>query len=231
LEVQEPFSSKKVLARRRHKMELLDRIAESLELGEEEEVAELTRQAIEEKVPAHEILNDGLLKGMGVVGKLFKAHEIFLPDVLLAARAMHAGTDLLKPLLIEDGIPSKGKVILGTVEGDLHDIGKNLVAIMLRGAGYEVVDLGADVAPAGFIEAAKTENCQVVGMSALLTTTMPMMKEVTGLLKKENNGVKVIIGGAPVSEEYAEKIGADAYAFDASHAVRQVDKLFASQGE
>lgn len=209
-------------------MDVLEQIAESLEFGEEEDVAKLTRQAIDTGLAASDILNKGLLKGMKVVGERFKVHDMFLPDVLLAAKAMHAGTELLKPLLIEDGIPSKGKVILGTVQGDLHDIGKNLVAIMLKGAGFEVIDLGTDVTAPAFVEAAKKEQCNVIGMSALLTTTMPMMKEVTELVKKDGSGIRVIIGGAPVSQEYAEQIGADAYAFDGSHAVEQVEKLFAN---
>jgi 5-methyltetrahydrofolate--homocysteine methyltransferase len=208
-------------------MELLDRIAEELEFGEDETVAELTRRAIDQDVPAQEILNAGLLKGMDVVGVKFKNHEVFLPDVLLSARAMHAGMDLLKPLLIQEGVPAKGKVILGTVEGDMHDIGKNLVGIMLKGAGYEVVDLGFDVPAEKFVETAKKENCSVIGMSALLTTTMPRMKEVVDLLKEHRllGKIKVIIGGAPVSGAYADEIGAHMYAYDGTNAVKCVDEL------
>jgi len=208
-------------------MEILDRIAEHLEFGEDEETAALTREAINQYVPAADILNKGLLKGMGVVGDQFKKHEIFLPDVLLAARAMHAGMELLKPLLIEAGVPGKGTVILGTVQGDLHDIGKNLVAIMLKGAGFEIVDLGIDVPPARFVDAVKKHKAPVLGMSALLTTTMPIMKEVIKLLKQEklDGAVKVIIGGAPITQKYADEIGAQAYAYDAGNAVEQIHQL------
>jgi 5-methyltetrahydrofolate--homocysteine methyltransferase len=211
-------------------MKILDRIAETLELGEDEEVAELTRQAIDTNLPARQILNDGLLKGMDVVGQHFKNHEIFLPDVLLAAKAMHAGMELLKPLLIKDNIPAKGKVVLGTVQGDLHDIGKNLVAIMLKGAGYEILDLGTDVAPETFITAVKEHKPPVLGMSALLTTTMPMMRTVLELLEQEKlrESIKIIVGGAPLSKNYADRIGADAYAYDGSNAVQQIDRLIAS---
>jgi 5-methyltetrahydrofolate--homocysteine methyltransferase len=158
---------------------------------------------------------------MTVVGDKFKAHEIFLPDVLLAAKAMYAGLDLLKPLLAKSGIPTVGKVVMGTVQGDLHDIGKNLVAIMLKGAGFDVIDLGKDVAPEKFVAAAQEHGAQVIGMSALLTTTMPVMKQVVGLCRERGlyGKVKIIIGGAPLSNEYAKEIGADAYCFDGVNAV------------
>ncbi|MCP5103600.1 MAG: cobalamin-binding protein [bacterium] len=208
-------------------MELLDKIAEELELGEEEEVAKLTQDAIDQDVPVRDILNNGLLKGMDVVGVKFKNHDMFLPEVLLAAKAMHAGMVLLKPLLIEAGVPGRGKVVIGTVEGDLHDIGKNLVGIMLKGAGYEVIDLGYDVAPEKFVEAAKSENSSIIGMSALLTTTMPMMKRVIGILNEQKlqDRIKTVVGGAPVSQAYAEEIGADAYGFDGANAVQRVAEL------
>ncbi len=208
-------------------MSILKRIAEELELGEDEEVAKLTQNALDNGLPAREILDDGLLKGMDVVGVKFKSHDMFLPEVLMAAKAMHAGMELLKPLLGEDGGAGRGKIVLGTVEGDLHDIGKNLVGIMLKGAGYEVIDLGYDVPAEKFVETAKSENSSIIGMSALLTTTMPAMKQVVGLLKEQElyGKIKTVIGGAPVSQAYAEEIGADAYAYDGANAVVCVDKL------
>jgi 5-methyltetrahydrofolate--homocysteine methyltransferase len=208
-------------------MEVLQQIGESLQKGEDQKVAELTRQAIDAGVSAGQILNDGLLAGMDVVGKRFGANEIFLPEVLLAARAMNAGMDLIKPLLIADDVPSLGKVVIGTIKGDLHDIGKNLVGIMLKGAGFEVVDLGADVAPENFVETAEAEGASVVGLSALLTTTMIGMKDVVELVKERGleGKVKVIVGGAPLSQAFAEEIGADAYGYDAANAVTIVKSL------
>jgi 5-methyltetrahydrofolate--homocysteine methyltransferase len=153
-------------------MEILDQISIQLQQGEDAEVAELTRKAIEQQITAKVILDDGLIAGMNVVGEKFRDHEIFLPDVLLAARAMYAGLDLLKPLLIKDDVPMIGKVVIGTVQGDLHDIGKNLVGVMLKGAGFEVIDLGNDVTPEQFVAAAKQNGARVIGMSTLLTTTM-----------------------------------------------------------
>jgi 5-methyltetrahydrofolate--homocysteine methyltransferase len=206
---------------------VLAEIAEHLIDGDDDKVAELTGQAIEQKLPAKQILDDGLIAGMDVVGQRFKSHEIYLPEVLLAARAMYAGMDQLKPLLVQEGIPPIGKVVLGSVQGDLHDIGKNLVSIMLRGAGFEVIDLGTDVAPERFVEAARSEDAPVIGMSALLTTTMPAMRKVVELVKREELGgqVKTIVGGAPLSEAFASEIGADAYGYDAANAVERVKGL------
>ena len=208
-------------------MSILTQISEILLGGDEEKVAELTQQAIGQGISPKEILDDGLIAGMTTVGEKFKAHEVFLPEVLLAAKAMYAGMGLLEPLLVEEGIPSAGKVVLGTVQGDLHDIGKNLVGIMLKGIGYEVIDLGNDVAPERFVEAAKERNAPVIGMSALLTTTMPMMKKVVDLLKERGLApkVKTIVGGAPVSEAFAREIGADAYGFDVANALERVKGL------
>ncbi|MEK7756611.1 MAG: corrinoid protein [Planctomycetota bacterium] len=208
-------------------MELLKRIAEGVLGGDEEQVAQLTAQAIAQSTSAKRILDDGLIAGMNVVGRQFKEHEIFLPDVLLAAKAMYAGMDLLKPLLLRDGIPSLGKVVLGTIQGDLHDIGKNLVGIMLKGAGFEIIDLGNDVAPERFVETAKAQGAKVIGMSALLTTTMVKMRDVIELLAERQLGgrIKTIVGGAPVSEAYAREIGADAHGFDAASAVERVKAL------
>jgi 5-methyltetrahydrofolate--homocysteine methyltransferase len=208
-------------------MELLKRIAEGVVGGDEKQVAQLTGQAIEQSTSPKLILDDGLIAGMNVVGRRFKEHEIFLPDVLLAARAMYAGMDLLKPLLVRDGIPSQGKVVLGTIQGDLHDIGKNLVAIMLKGAGFEIIDLGNDVAPQRFVQAAKDQGAKVIGMSALLTTTMVKMRDVVELLEQQKlaGRIKTIVGGAPVSEAFAHEIGADAHGFDAASAVERVKIL------
>ncbi len=208
-------------------MELLKRIAQNVVDGDDEQVAELTAHAIEENTSSKRILDDGLLAGMAVVGRRFKEHDIFLPDVLLAAKAMYAGMDKLKPLLIRDGVPPLGKVVVGTIQGDLHDIGKNLVAIMLKGAGFEIIDLGNDVAPQRFVDAAREQGATVIGMSALLTTTMVRMRDVVELLEQQEltGKVKTIVGGAPVSEDFVREIGADAYGFDAANAVEQVKSL------
>jgi 5-methyltetrahydrofolate--homocysteine methyltransferase len=208
-------------------MEILARISDELLRGEEESVGALTRQAIALGMPPKEILDRGLIAGMNIVGEKFRHHEIFLPDVLMSARAMYAGMDELKPLLIAEGIPLRGKVVIGTVRGDLHDIGKNLVAIMLRGAGFEVIDLGNDVAPERFVKAARESGATVIGMSALLTTTMPAMKEVVDLVHSSGlaGKVRTIVGGAPLSEEIAREFGADAYAFDGTSAVDRIQAL------
>jgi len=211
-------------------MDILAQIATELESGGDEKVRELTRAALDSSIAPSTILNDGLIAGMDVVGNRFRDHEIFLPDVLLAARAMNAGLEVLEPLLGESDMTSRGKVVIGTVKGDLHDIGKNLVGIMLSGAGFDVIDLGKDVAPARFVEAARDSGAGVIGMSALLTTTMPAMKEVVTLLEQEGlrESVRTIIGGAPVTEEYARDIGADEYGFDAANAVERVRSLLRS---
>ncbi len=208
-------------------MSILAQIAEHLQTGDDEHVAELTREALEQGLEPKHILDTGLIGGMTTIGEKFKAHDIFLPDVLMAAKAMYAGMEILKPRLIAEGIPSLGKVILGTVQGDLHDIGKNLVGIMLRGVGLEVIDLGNDVAPGRFVEAATEHGAPVIGMSALLTTTMPAMSQVVALVKEQGlaGKVKIIVGGAPVSAEFAREIGADAYGFDAANAVERVKAL------
>lgn len=202
-------------------MDILQELSENLQRGNGDRVAELTQKAIDNKLEPKKILDDGLIAGMAVIGERFKKHEIFLPEVLFAAKAMYAGMDLLKPLLIKEGIPNIGKVVIGTVQGDLHDIGKNLVAIMLKGAGFELIDLGNDVPPERFIEVAEEEAAEVIGMSALLTTTMPVMKKVIDLAKERGiyGKTKIIVGGAPLSSEYARKIGADAYCYDGLNAV------------
>lgn len=208
-------------------MKRLQEIARALIRGDHLRVENLTRQVIADGMPPKAILDDGLLAGMDVVGERFRVREIFLPDVLMAARAMHAGMDLLKPLLISEGIPSKGTVILATVRGDLHDIGKNLVGIMLKGAGLEVVDLGHDVPPERMVQAALEQGAPVIGMSALLTTTMPVMREVVERLRDENlhGDIRTVVGGAPLSESYAREVGADAYGRDATDAVKVVKRL------
>jgi len=207
-------------------MGILEQISESLQRGDDEQAGALTGRAIDEGIPPKEILDGGLIAGMNVIGERFRVHEIFLPDVLMAAKAMYAGMDLLKPLLIKEGVPTMGKVVIGSVQGDLHDIGKNLVGIMLKGAGFEVIDLGNDVPPSRFVETAVGEDASVIGMSALLTTTMPVMKNVVDLLRERGlDGIKTIIGGAPVSEEFAGSIGADSYGFDAANSVVRVKRL------
>ena len=208
-------------------MSILQALSEHLQNGDARKVAELTQQAIFAKLDTKSILQEGLISGMAIVGERFKCHEIFLPDVLLAAKAMYAGMDLLKPLLIKEGIPTIGKVVIGSVQGDLHDIGKNLVAIMLKGAGFEVIDLGNDVSPQKFIETAEKEDADVIGMSALLTTTMPIMKKVVDLAKERGiyGKKKFIVGGAPLSSEYAKEIGADAYCYDGISAVETVKRI------
>lgn len=208
-------------------MNELIKMAEALQVGDDKVVYENTKKAIEQGIPVKTILDDGLIAGMNVIGEKFRKHEIFLPQVLLAAKAMYAGMDLLKPLFVKDKIPSRGKIVIGTVQGDLHDIGKNLVGIMLKGAGFEVIDLGKDVSADNFVDTAEKENADVIGMSALLTTTQPVMKKVIEKLKEKglNNKIKTIVGGAPLSSEYADLIGADAYSYDAANAVVSVGKL------
>jgi 5-methyltetrahydrofolate--homocysteine methyltransferase len=208
-------------------MTILTEIAEGLERGEDDRVGQLVRDAIARQTPAVEILNNGLLAGMARVGEQFRLREIFLPDVLLAARAMYAGLDLLKPLMARDGVPTAGRIVLGSVKGDLHDIGKNLVGIMLQGAGFEVIDLGHDVPAERFVEAAEARGASVIGLSSLLTTTMPVMKDVVDLVRARGlaGRVRVIVGGAPVSEAWAREIGADAYGYDAANAVDRVRAL------
>jgi 5-methyltetrahydrofolate--homocysteine methyltransferase len=208
-------------------LDIIKEISESLERGDFDRVAALTLRAIDANIPAKEILDLGLLAGMKVVAEKFRTHEIFLPDVLLAAKAMYAGMALLEPLMIKGSLTLAGKVVLGTVQGDVHDIGKNLVGIMLRGAGFEIVDLGNDVPPKRFIDVALEVGASVIGLSALLTTTMPAMKRVVEQIKTRSlsDKIKVIIGGAPVTADYALEIGADAYAFDGVSAVDRIKKL------
>lgn len=208
-------------------MEILTQVSMALQEGDDQQVSTLINTLLEEGVKPEKIIDKGLIAGMDVIGIKFKAHEIFLPDVLLAAKAMEIGMEKLKPLLSKSSTAFIGKIVLGTVHGDLHDIGKNLVAIMLKGAGFEVIDLGKNVEPKYFVETALKVEADIIGLSTLLTTTMPVMKNVVDLLREidTSNNVKVIIGGAPTSKEFAFDIGADAYAFDAVSAVDRIKIL------
>jgi len=210
-------------------MEILTRLATEVEAGEADLARATTGEALTAGRSAEEVLKQGLLAGMAVVGERFRRREIFLPDVLLAARALHAGLAVLQPLLEGAGVPSAGRVVLGTVQGDLHDIGKNLVGILLRGAGFEVVDLGTDVAAERFVDAAVEHGARVIGMSALLTTTRLGMRDVIAALRTRGlaGKIRTIVGGAPVDPGFAREIGADAYAFDAASAVDEVRALVA----
>ncbi len=201
----------------------LQEIAQQLQDGKVKVVKELVQQAIDEGIPAEQILNEGLISGMNVVGEQFRNNEIFVPEVLVAARAMNQGAALLKPLLQAEGVEAIGKIALGTVQGDLHDIGKNLVKMMLEGKGFEVVDLGTDVAPETFVSAIKEQDCKIVCLSALLTTTMGVMEDVIKAIEAAGlrDQVTIMIGGAPINQEFADKIGADAYTSDASEAAEK----------
>jgi len=205
----------------------LKEIADNLIKGKAPEVKELVQRAIDEGEDVEKVLNEGLVAGMSVVGAKFKANEFYVPEVLIAARAMKAGMGILRPILAEKNIKGIGTIVLGTVRGDLHDIGKNLVAMMLEGAGFEIIDLGVDVSPEKFIETAKEKKADVVGLSALLTTTMPSMKDVVKAMGDSGlkDKVKVMIGGAPLTQSYADEIGADGYAPDAASAVDEVKQL------
>jgi len=196
-------------------------LANSIITGDNVKSREIAQKLVDEGVSAVEILNNGLIPGMDVVGKRFKANEIYIPEVLVAARAMHAAMDVIKPLLIESDTPTRGTVVIGTVQGDLHDIGKNLVAMMLEGGGFSVIDIGVDVSAEKFVEQAKKNSADIIGLSALLTTTMTGMKEVIEMFRTDDivKDVKIIIGGAPLTQEYADSIGADGYAPDAASAV------------
>lgn len=201
-------------------MQLLEEISQNLQSGKAKIVKGLVQQAIDEGIPAQQILEEGLLSGMNIIGEKFKNNEIFVPEVLVAARAMNMGTGLLKPLLAQEGVQASGRVCIGTVKGDLHDIGKNLVKMMLEGKGLEVVDLGTDVAPETFVKAAQEQNCQVICCSALLTTTMGVMGDVVKAAQEAGirDQVKIMVGGAPVTQAFCDQIGADAYTSDAASA-------------
>ncbi len=201
--------------------DILEKLASNLYEGQADEVADLVQQALDQGLAPGEVLQGGLIAGMDEVGRDFKAGDLFVPEVLIAARAMRAGMGVLRPLLAESETPSAGKYVIGTVKGDLHDIGKNLVKMMLEGAGFEAIDLGTDVGPGAFVDAVREHQPQMVGMSALLTTTMVQMKSTVEALEEAGlrESIKIMIGGAPVTHAYAQEIGADAYAPDAASAV------------
>jgi corrinoid protein of di/trimethylamine methyltransferase len=201
-------------------MSILTDISENLQKGKANDVKELVQKAIDEKMKARQILEEGLMSGMSVVGEKFKNNEVYVPEVLIAARAMNAGIEILRPLLIDEGVEAKGKVVIGTVKGDLHDIGKNLVKMMMEGKGLEVIDLGTDVSADKFVETAKEKGAKVIACSALLTTTMTEMKSVVDKAKEAGirDSLTIMVGGAPVTDSYCESIGADAYAPDAASA-------------
>ena len=203
-------------------VQLLEEISLKLQKGKTKDIKALVPKALEEGIPAKDILNDGLLAGMSIVGVKFKNNEIFVPEVLISARAMKAGTEILKPYLVSDDVKPIGKVVLGTVRGDFHDIGKNLVKMMMEGNGLEVIDLGVDVTPEAYVSAAKENGADIIACSALLTTTMEEMKNVVELCKAEGirENVKIMIGGAPITDEYCAEIGADAYSGDAATAAQ-----------
>jgi 5-methyltetrahydrofolate--homocysteine methyltransferase len=204
----------------------LSALAESIINGKAKDAKELVQKALDAKVPVSEILTNGLIKGMSVVGEKFKNNEFYVPEVLIAARAMHGAMDILKPLLASSGVKPIGVVSIGTVKGDLHDIGKNLVVMMLEGAGFEIMDLGIDVPAEKFVESVKN-GAQVIAMSALLTTTMTAMKSTIDALKEAGvrDKVKIMIGGAPVTQNYADEIGADGYARDAASGADKAKEL------
>ena len=208
-------------------MKIFEELADEVQKGNSESVEELTKKALSQDISAEDILNNGLVAGMNIVSEKFKNNEIFIPEVLISAKSMYSGLGIIKPLLAEANVQSKGKVVIGTVKGDLHDIGKNIVAMLLQGAGFDVVDLGADVPKEKFLEFVKNEGADILGMSALLTTTMIYMKETIEALKNAGlrENVKVIIGGAPVTESYAAQIDADGYAPDAASAVDLTKRL------
>lgn len=210
-------------------MSILNDISENLQKGKAKVVKTLVAEAIEAGIPAQEILQEGLLSGMGVIGEKFKNNEVFVPEVLVAARAMNMGAKLLKPLLADGGVQAVGKVCIGTVRGDLHDIGKNLVKMMMEGKGLEVVDLGVDVTPEMYLDAVQNQGCQIICCSALLTTTMSVMGEVVEAVKAAGlrDQVKIMVGGAPVTEAFCQQIGADCYTPDAASAADAAVRLLA----
>ena len=207
----------------------LNKVSEALQRGDAEKVAELVEKALEEKLSPKEILDSGLIKGMDIIGAKFKRSEVYVPEVLIAARAMQTGMSVLRPKLIEAGVKNIGTIVIGTVKGDLHDIGKNLVKMMLQGAGFEVIDLGTDVSADKFVEAVKEHKPTMIAMSALLTTTMVNMAGVIKALETAGlrDKVKVIIGGAPITQNYADQIGADGYSPEAASAVDKVKSFIA----
>ncbi|MBM3700117.1 MAG: cobalamin-binding protein [Actinobacteria bacterium] len=204
-------------------------LADAIIAGDNVKSKDITQKLVDGGASGSEVLNEGLVPGMDVVGARFKANEMYIPEVLIAARAMHAAMDIIKPMLSESGADMKGKIVLGTVQGDLHDIGKNLVGMMLEGGGFTVIDVGVDVPNEKFVDEVKKANAKVVGLSALLTTTMPVMKDVIDALRADSatKDVKVMVGGAPLTQEYSDSIGANGYAPDASSAVDLAKEMMA----
>jgi 5-methyltetrahydrofolate--homocysteine methyltransferase len=208
-------------------MTICEKIADEVQKGNSESVEALVNEALSQDIPADSIMDSGLVEGMNIVSEKFKNNECFIPEVLVSAKAMTIGLGILKPLLAEKNVKPLGKAVIGTIQGDLHDIGKNIVGMLLQGAGFEIIDLGADVHVDRFVESAKNENADLIGMSALLTTTMINMKTVIEELQEAGirDRVKVLIGGAPVTQAYADQIGADGYATDAATGVDVAKKL------
>ena len=204
-----------------------DNVKDAIFTGNIAGIPILVKRAISDGLPVQDILNKGLIAGMSIVGEKFKSNEIFVPEVLISAKAMQAGLDILEPLLVKAGVNPMAKIVIGTSKGDLHDIGKNLVSMMFKGGGFSVIDLGIDVAPRRFIDEAVKIDAEVIAMSSLITTSMPSMKGTIDLLKSEDlsGKIKTIIGGAPVTQEYADEIGADGYADNASSAVDKLKEL------
>ena len=209
-------------------MNYLEEISSFMQQGRAPKVKELVSQALEEGIPAKDILEQGLLAGMSVVGEKFKNNQVYVPEVLIAARAMNAGVLILKPYLTEEGVEATGTVVLGTVKGDLHDIGKNLVKMMMEGKGLNVIDIGVDVAPEKIVEQAVTHNADIIACSALLTTTMGEMKNVVDLVRSKNLDFKIMIGGAPINDNFCKTIGADYYTPDAASAADKALEICAS---
>lgn len=212
-------------------MSILEEISEFLQKGKRKNVKALIEQALEEGIDPKMILKEGLMSGMSIIGGKFKREEVFVPDVMMAARAMNVGLSILEPKLVEAGNEPIGRVVIGTVQGDLHDIGKNLTAMLLKGAGFEIYDMGVDVSAEAFLEKAEEVNADIIGLSALLSTTMLQMKEVIDLLKEKNLRDKyiVMIGGAPITNEFAKEIGADYYTPDAASAAEAAKKAVESK--
>jgi len=213
-------------------MTILDQISEATQAGIKQDVEQYVQQAIDEGVPAQQILDEGLVVGMGIIGEKFSSNEVFIPEMLMAARAMSAGTTLLRPLLVQEGVPTKGKAIISTVKGDVHDIGKNLVRMMLEGKGIDVVDLGVDTPPDEIVDFIKEhEDLQLVCLSSLLTTSMAALEETVKRIIDEglHDQVKIMVGGAPVTQEFADQIGADGYASDAAAGAARAIELLTNE--
>ncbi len=206
-------------------MSALGNIKEQVIAGSVKNVKEFTDSAVAEGLEVSTILNDGLIAGMNVIGALFKNNEVYVPEVLMAARAMHAGLAVIKPLIVSAGVKEKGVVAIGTVKGDMHDIGKNLVIMMLEGTGYRVIDLGIDTPAEKFLQCVEEQRPQVIGLSALLKTTMPQMQETVEKLKTYGDRIRIVVGGAPITAKFAKDIGADGYAADAATAAEMVSEL------